>query len=364
MGKYTSSAESLSDDCSEPSSVYFGKLTFPLCMDDKGHFDKMRLSALSLPDQSLLLLLMSLSLQGLAGWQAADAVMRICGQFNSEDIHPIISAAYERFECWNNRALPSDYPFLYVHAHPIRIFGMNEASFLTVLSAVGVSGVSCHRECLGFMLGTGSPDSWIQFFTSLQERGLSSPKLIISQFHANMPMAAEQVFPSAHLQRCTEELSTRIVRRAPADCRREIRSRLRNLFSASTLESAEKEVSAFSEDFSAFAPDSVQTLENGFPGSSSVFLYPKDFRARLGAYTSNFRKLSETIRLREKILTVYPDRKAVGLLIASVYYSFSQLWFSSSHPFLSRPVYRAWKETGRDISTGALRGRRKTPLYY
>lgn len=357
------SVEALSADCSEPSSICLGKLAFPVCVDDKGHFDKMRFSALYLPDQVLLLLLMSLSLQGLAGWQTADAIIRICGQFTAEDIDPIISSAVKRFECWNNRALASDYPFLYVHAHPVRIFGANEASFLTVLSAVGVSDVSCHRECLGFMIGTGSPDSWVQFFTSLQKRGLSSPKLIISQFHTNMPMAAEQVFPSAHVQRCTEELSSMIVRRAPAEYRREVRNRLKNLFSSSTLESAKEEVSSFENTFADLAPDSVRALKNGFPGSSSVFLYPKDFRSRLGAYTSNFKKLTATIRLREKILSVYPDRKAVCLFLASVYYSFSQLWFASPHPFLSRPVYRAWKETGRDISAGDLRGRRKTPLY-
>lgn len=357
------SVENLSADSSEPSSVFLGKLAFPLCIDDKGTFDKMRFSALYLPDQILLLLLMNLSLQGLAGWQAADAVIRICGQFTAEDIQPLISAAVKRFECWNNRALGSDYPFLYVHAHPVRVFGANEASFLTVLSAVGISDVSCHRECLGFMLGTGSPDSWVQFFKSLQKRGISSPKLIISQFHTNMPMAAEQVFPSAHLQRCTEEFSSMIVRRAPAEYRREVRSRLKDLFLSSTLDVAKAEMSSFEKDFSDSAPDSVRALKNGFPGSSSVFLYPKDFRSRLGTYTSNFRKLTETIRLREKILTVYPDRKAVCLFIASVYYSFSQLWFASPHPFLSRPVYRAWKETGKDISTGALRGRRKAPLY-
>lgn len=360
MGRHISQETSLSDR--GPSSVCLGKLSFPLCTDGDGHFDKMRLSAISLPDQALLLLLMRLSLQGLAGWQAADAVMRICGQFTADDVLPIISAALDRFVCWNNRELSSDYPFLYVNAHPVRIFGTNEASLLTVLSAVGVSGISGHRECLGFLLCDGLPDSWTRFLTSLRDRGLTDPDLIVSPFLPNMPTAAKEVFPTVHLQRCMEDLSSTIVRRAPSEYRREMRSRLRTLFSLSTLEAAKTEVISFSKNFADTAPDSVSALQNGFPGASTVFLYPRGFRPRLGAYISCFRKLTETICKREKILTVYPDREAVCLLIASAYYSFSQLWFSSPHPFISMPVYRKWKESGKDVSGGVFR--RKTPLYY
>lgn len=362
MARHLTAEERWSELSDGPSSVCLGKLSFPPCTDGEGRFDKMRFSALPIPDQALLLLLMQLSLQGLAGWQSAGAVVRICGQFSESDVLSLSSAALDRYQAWNQRALSSDYPFLYVCAHPVRIFGTSEASLLTVLSAVGVSGVTGHRECLGFAIGDGTPNSWLQFFDSLCGRGLPAPDLIISPYLPNMPPAAKQIFPNASLQRCQEELAACVLRRAPSEFRREMRSRLRTLFSLSTLEAAEEEVNAFSAAFERSAPNSVSTLVQGFPAASTVFRFPQSFRPRLGSYLSSFRKLSETLTKREKILTVYPDRNAVCLLMTSVYYSFSQLWFSSLHPFLSMPLYRKWKETGDDVPGGVFR--RKTPLYF
>lgn len=362
MARHLTAEERWSALSDGPASVCLGKLSFPPCTDGDGHFDKTRLNALPLPDQALLLLLMQLSLQGLAGWQAAGAVVRICGQFSEDDVLPFASSCLDRFQAWNQRPFTSDYPFLYVCAHPVRIFGTSEASLLTVLSAVGVSGVTGHRECLGFSIGDGSPDSWVQFFDTLLRRGLTAPDLIISPFLPSMPSAAGQIFPEASFQRCQDELTSCVLRRAPSDARREMRSRLRTLFSLSTLEAAEQEVKSFASAFEQTAPNSVACLVHGFPDASTVFRYPRALRPRLGSYFSSFRKLSETLTKREKILTVYPDRNAVCLLVASVYYSFSQLWFSSLRPFLSLSVYRKWKETGDDSSSGGFR--RKAPLYF
>lgn len=362
MARHLTAEERWSELSDGSPSVCLGKLSFPPCIDGEGHFDKTRLNALPLPDQALLLLLMQLSLQGLAGWQAAGAVARICGQFSEDDVLPFVSACLERFQTWTQRPLASDYPFLYVCAHPVRIFGTSEASLLTVLSAVGVSGLTGHRECLGLAIGDGSPNSWVQFFDSLRVRGLSAPDLVISPFLPNMPPAAKQIFPEASFQRCQEELTACVLRRAPGEFRREMRSRLRTLFSLSTLESAEEEVQSFASDFAKAVPNSVSCLVHGFADASTVFQYPRALRPRLGSYHSSFRKLTETLTKREKILTVYPDRDAVCLLVSSVYYSFSQLWFSSLRPFLSLSVYRKWKETGDDSSSGGTR--RKSPVYF
>lgn len=350
-----------SDLPGETPTSSLGRLSFPVCTDPTGRLDVMRLSGLPLPDQALLLILMQLSLQGLAGWQTAGAVVRICGQFSADDVRSYAVSAFERYRAWNGRTLAGEFPFLYVSAHPVRVFGLNEAADLTVMSAVGVSALSGHRECLGYEIGDGSPAAWTHFFETLRGRGFDSPDLVVSTFLPNMRAAAEKFYPNARFQRCIEELSSSVLRRAPSACRREMRSRLRTLFSLSTAEAAEESARAFAEAFREAAPNSVSLLLGGLASCSTVFQFPRSLRPRLGSCLSSFRKLNETLTRREKILTVYPDREAVLLLVGSVYYSFSSLWFSGSRPFLPMAVYRQWKETGTDVSR--LSYSRKPPLY-
>ena len=332
-----------------------------MCRNEEDRFDKIRFSAMALPDQALILILMELALHGLAGWQATKAVDQICGDFAESDVKERAYSLRQRVCEWNRRPLTDSYPFLMVDAHPVRLYGRDGGAFLQVLSAVGISGSNGHRDCIGFTLADGSEESWKGFFESLMKRGLTVPRLITAKRLPRMTKAAGSVFPSAKIQRCQEDLAAAAMRSAPSDRQKDIRHAVKQIFAAPTKEAAETELSRFAEKYRADLPECVALVEQAFPPACAVYCFPRSVRPRLAVITTSFRKLNESLTKREKILTCYPGPEAVDLLVGSVFYSFSMAWFTSVHPFLSISDYRAFLKTGCEPDCSVLT--RRSPLY-
>lgn len=127
-----STAPEVKPAAEEPDhTVYYslGKLTWPSLCDASGWFDAQKMRLLPLPEQTFLLLVMSLARQGM----------------------------------------------VFLDAYPVRVFSPSGAESSYVLYAIGVSGRTGHRECLGYTCSDGSPKSWDVSLASLSERGLAAP---------------------------------------------------------------------------------------------------------------------------------------------------------------------------------------------
>lgn len=351
-------AYSLSPVSSDGKTVCFDRLVFPVCHDDSGAFDPMRFASMQLPDQALIVILMGLALHGLAGWRATGAVSEVCGRFTESDVRARAFLMEDRVQRWNRRKISDSYPFLLVNAHPVRMF--NRSAFGEVLSVVGISGTTGHRDCLGYAISESTEEGWKAFFQTLRERGLTTPRLITSRKLYQMERAAAEIFPGAVCQRCQEELISASSSAAPQSVRKEFLRQTRAVFGAADLEKAKNALARVLARYEDEAPESCRLLAAGFDDASRVFAYPSSLRPRLATVSTSFRKLRENLSKRERILTCYPDEKAVVLLFGSVNYYFSLMWFTSRRPFIPIRDYLSWKDHGVEIEYRPLS--RRAPL--
>lgn len=158
-----STAPEVKPAAEEPDhTVYYslGKLTWPSLCDASGWFDAQKMRLRPLPEQTFLLLVMSLARQGMGSWRLLTAASKICGTYSESDIDSGIQFFSQILDQWNSRRLTDPFPFVFLDAYPVRVFSPNGAESSYVLYAIGVSGRTGHRECLGYTCSDGSPKSW------------------------------------------------------------------------------------------------------------------------------------------------------------------------------------------------------------
>jgi putative transposase len=140
------------------------------------------------------------------GDQAAvskSTVSAICGQIKED---------YERWARHRLDGVTLDYLFL-----DASFFRMHPGSPAEpVLAAWGIT-TSGKPAFIGLAPGTGeSADAWHAFLTDLNDRGLASPLLIISDGAPGLIAAIEQAYPKALRQRCLIHRARNVLAKVPA----------------------------------------------------------------------------------------------------------------------------------------------------
>ena len=105
-------------------------------------------------------------------------------------------------EVRNQSLSESVYPILWVDALYEKICINGKIVSMAVLVACGVDQ-NGRRDIIAIEpMAEGSEDSYKLFFENLKERGLTTPKLVISDVHTGLSAAIRKSFPGTCWQRC------------------------------------------------------------------------------------------------------------------------------------------------------------------
>ena len=196
----------------------------------------------------------------------------------SEKIMPEVTA-------WQNRPLEPVYPFVFMDAIHYKV--REDRRYVTKAAYV-VLGVTMdgRKDILGVWIGEHENSKfWLNVLNDLKSRGVLDVYLFCTDGLCGMMQAIEAVFPKSRLQRCivhqvrssTRYVSYKDIKKVVAD--------LKKIYSAVTLEEAEKNLQAFAEAWRKQYPSCVKSWEENWPVLSTFFEYPVEIRKII--YTTN-----------------------------------------------------------------------------
>ena len=196
----------------------------------------------------------------------------------SEKIMPEVTA-------WQNRPLEPVYPFVFMDAIHYKV--REDRRYVTKAAYV-VLGVTMdgRKDILGVWIGEHENSKfWLNVLNDLKSRGVLDVYLFCTDGLCGMIQAIEAVFPKSRLQRCivhqvrssTRYVSYKDIKKVVAD--------LKKIYSAVTLEEAEKNLQAFAETWRKQYPSCVKSWEENWPVLSTFFEYPVEIRKII--YTTN-----------------------------------------------------------------------------
>ena len=182
----------------------------------------------------------------------------------------------EQVNAFRSRSLSqSSYPILWVDAlyEKVRIDGRIVSMAILVVCGVDEHG---QRDILAIepMLEE-SEEVYLQLFRGLQERGLCTPRLVVSDAHAGLVAAIRKGFPGASWQRCKVHFMRNILAHIPHKDKDAFAQNLKTIWLAPTREQARKLAEEICRQYEHRFPKAICCLEDGLEDSLSFYAFPQ-----------------------------------------------------------------------------------------
>jgi putative transposase len=234
-------------------------------------------------------------------------------------ISKVTDAVWDELEEWRNRPLDVVYPIVYIDALNVKIRdGMvqNRPAYL----AVGVD-LEGRKHVLGIWIGDSEGEGskfWLSVLTELKNRGAQDVLIVCCDGLKGLPDAIEATWPQATVQTCVIHLLRGSFRYAGNDHRKKIAAQLRPVYTAVSVEAAEKAFSAFENGLGKKYPAIVRLWRDQWETFIPFLAFPAEVRRVV--YTTNMiESINYQLRKVTKNRGHFPnERAALKLLYLAV----------------------------------------------
>ena len=270
-------------------------------------------------EAALIAAMVKMVINGVSTRKVSAVVEQLCGKsFSKSTVSQLCKKLDVEIEAFKNRSLENlEAPFLMVDATYFKARENHKIVPKAFLVAIAIrpDGV---REIIGFDICDAEDNaSWQSFFKSLKSRGLRDVNIVISDSHKSILNSIAKTYPEAAWQRCQVHFLRNIVSEAPPRFQEGIRTELRKMFIADTIEEARRIRDEIIADYEPVAEKAMNILDNGFEDSMTIMCLPKGFRPKLRT-TNLIERFNRELKRRSDVVQVFPDEDSVLRLMGAV----------------------------------------------
>ena len=277
-------------------------------------------------ERALKLAIAEMYVQGVSTRKVTEVMRELCGlEVSSTQVSRATRLLDEELSKWRERPL-GDLPYVFLDARYEKIRHGGSVVSCAVLMAFGVDE-SGHRSVLGLSVSLSEAEvHWRDFFSHLQERGLSGVRLLISDDHAGLKAARQSRFPAVPWQRCQFHLQQNAGHYVPRiEMRPAVAADLRNVFEAPDRIEAEQRLGKLVQKYTLSAPKLSAWMDANVAESLTIFAFPPPHRKRLR--TSNLmERISKEIKRRTRVATLFPNEASLLRLVSAILMEISEDW--------------------------------------
>ena len=301
--------------------VNIGKIKLKFPRTRSGKFSTEVFEKYKRNDQAFLLSMLEMVVNGVSTRKVTKVVDQLCGESVSKSMVSDLTKQLDPVvKEWSERRLNHQYyRYLYVDAMYIKVREYHRVVSKAVYIAMGVNAED-KREIIGFQIANKeSKNNWSAFLDTLINRGLQSPKLVVSDAHDGLKAAIQEKFLGASWQRCTVHFLRNIMETMPKKNTKDARQHLKEIFRAGTAEISRTLKNEFIEryeDDKRFEKV-IKTLDEGYEDAVQYYNEPKNTHKHIRT-TNALERLNSEIRRRENVIRIFPNEDSAFRLIGAV----------------------------------------------
>lgn len=270
-------------------------------------------------EAALIAAMVKMVINGVSTRKVSCVVEELCGKsFSKSTVSQLCKKLDVEIEAFRNRPLDNlEVPFLMVDATYFKAREDHKIISKAFLVAIAVrqDGV---REIIGFDICDAEDNaSWQSFFKNLKSRGLKDVRIVTSDSHKSILHAIAKTFPDTAWQRCQVHFLRNIVSETPPKFQEGLRTELRRMFTAETIEEARKIRDEIIVDYEPVAEKAMKILDNGFEDSMTIMCLPEGIRPKLRS-TNLIERFNRELKRRSDVVQVFPDGGSVLRLMGAV----------------------------------------------
>jgi putative transposase len=224
---------------------------------------------------------------------------------------------YRHIEAWRNRAIEGEFPYVYLDGVILKRSWAGEVRNVSVLVAIGVEADG-YRQILGVAEGEKEDASgWRSFLQHLKDRGLKTPRLIISDACRGLVEAANELYPQAQWQRCVVHFYRNVFSHVPNSKVAEVARMLKAIHAQEDRSAADAKAREIVAKLRAMKlPRAAELLETRGHETLTYYGFPTNHWRQLR--TNNpLERIIREIRRRTRVVGAFPDGHSALMLVAA-----------------------------------------------
>jgi transposase-like protein len=330
-----------------------GKLELRVPQDRQGRFRTDVFERYQRSEKALVGAMAEMSVQGVSTRKVKAITEELCGhEFSASTISRVNQTPDEELEKFAQRKLEEAYPYLILDARYEKVREDGAIRSRAVLVAIGINWEG-RRNVLAVDLGNReSHSSWKDFLLELRKRGLREVECVVSDDHAGLKKAIQEVLPEAAWQRCYVHFLRNALdylpRKADDDCLME----LRWMYDRRTLDEARRDLAAWLAKWSGRYPKLCDWVEGNIEETFTFYRLPQQHHKNLKS-TNMLERLNEELKRRTLVVRIFPNADSCLRLVRALAAEIHENWIEAMRYLNMEHLAEQKKENMRRIDAAA-----------
>ena len=262
--------------------------------------------------------------------------------FSASAISQINKGLDAQLESFSTRRLDEEYPYLILDARYERVRENGTIGKKAVLVAIGVNWDGRRSVLATEVENRESHTSWKEFLVGLVDRGLHGVEFVVSDDHAGLKAAIQEVLTHASWQRCyvhfLRNAVDKLPRKADDDCLRE----LRWLYERRNVKEALSDLASWIEKWQARYPKLCDWVEENIEETLTFYRLPAVHHKHMKS-TNMLERLNQEIKRRTNVVRIFPNEASCLRLIRALAVETHENWIEATR-YLNMDLLREHKK--------------------
>jgi putative transposase len=240
-------------------------------------------------------------------------------------ISAVTDSVMEDVAAWQSRPLDPVYPIVYLDALHVKMRLEGRVQSQAVYLALGIT-IEGRKELLGLWIGENEGAKfWLGVMTELKNRGVQDILIACVDGLKGFPDAIETVYPKTQVQLCIIHMVRHSLKYVGWKERKPVAADLRAVYTAATVEAAERALEAFEKKWAPRFPSIAKSWRANWVNLIPFYGYPPEIRKVI--YTTNaIESMQSSLRKMTRQRGSFPNPESVRKVMYLALLRISTKW--------------------------------------
>ncbi|MFC0373730.1 IS256 family transposase [Methylobacterium isbiliense] len=291
----------------------------------KGSYFPFFLEPRRLAEKALTAVIQEAYIQGVST-RSVDDLVRAMGMsgISKSQVSRLCEEIDERVKAFLERPIEGEWPYCWIDATYVKVRQAGRVVSMAGTIAVGVN-TDGRREVLGMDIGPSEAETfWIEFLRKLARRGLRGVKLVVSDAHEGLKVAAARVLNATH-QRCRVHFARNALAHAGKSGRRVVSALMATAFAQDDAAAAKAQWRKVSDQLRPKLPKLAELMDRAEDDVLAYMSFPVAHRVKLHS-VNPIERVNREIKRRTEVVGIFPNETAVTRLVGAILLEQSDEW--------------------------------------
>lgn len=330
-----------------------GRIELRVPQDRPGRFRTEVFERYQRSEKALVAAMLEMYVQGVSTRKVKTITEELCGhEFSSATISRIVGQLDAELEKFARRRLDEPYPYLVLEARYEKVREDGAVRSQAVLAAIGINWEG-RRSVLAIELASReSASSWKDLLSGLRQRSLHGIEFVVSDDHAGLRHAIQEVLPEAVWQRCYAHFLRNALdylpRKADDNCLQE----LRWIYDRCDAQEARRDLATWLTKWESRYPKLCAWVEENIEETLSFYRLPQQHHKNMKS-TNMLERVMEEIKRRTLVVRIFPNAAACLRLTRALAVELDETWIEAMQYLNMEPLAEQKKEALRKLGDAA-----------